>query len=210
MRWSKHWSFVKTYINDDVIDWRIDFSHEMLRLRSTKKFWRNVRSSDEHHEDFDSLRRQQIIRKSETAMRIRSDNVQHRHEFKDLDRKRIHVWAIVSYNFKSSLFIYTISSNFNDKMIQAEYLKILKRFNSMKDWLERDDKFVLQEDRDFAHGTGANNKVRSWKEQHNLLYYFNSINSLDLTPIENCWRPLHQHIENVVVVDDDELKEQLL
>ena len=210
MGWSKHWPPVKAYTNDDVAGWRIDFSHEMLRLRPTKESWRNVRSSDEHHEGFGPLRRQQIIRKPGTAMRIRTDNVQHRHEIKDSDKKRIHVWAAVGYNFRSPLFIYVIPSNSNGKMTQAVYLDILERPNSVKDWLERGDQFVLQEDRDSAHGTGANNKVRKWKEEHNCAYYFNPASSPDLAPIENCWGPLHQHIENIVVNDDDELIEQLL
>ena len=163
----------------------------MLRLRFTKIFWRNVRFNDEYHENFDFLKRQQIIQKFETIMRIRSNNVQHRHEFKNSNKKRIHVWAIVNYNFKLSLFIYVIFINFNDKMIQTMYLNILKRFNSIKNWLERNNQFVLQKNRDFAHDIDVNNKIRIWKKQHNCSYYFNSINLSNLISIENCWKSLH-------------------
>ena len=46
-------------------------------------------------------------------------------------------------------------------MTYQGYIEILERSNSVKDWLKRGEKFVLEEDRDTAHDTGLNNIVRT-------------------------------------------------
>jgi hypothetical protein len=53
----------------------------------------------------------------------------------------------------------------------------------VKPWLDRSDKFVLEEDGDSRHGPGRNNIVWTRKEEHNLDHYFNCPNFLDLEPI---------------------------
>ena len=36
--------------------------------------------------------------------------------------------------------------------------------------------------------------MKAWKEEHGLKHYFNTPGSPDLSPIENCWRAVKQHI----------------
>ena len=93
-------------------------------------------------------------------MRIRADNVQHRIEFNKKDKKRIHVWAAVGYNFKFKLHYYQVSINQNEKITAQVYIEVLERSDFVADWLAREDEFVLEEDRDFSHGIGKNSQAR--------------------------------------------------
>lgn len=67
--------------------------------------------------------------------------------------------------------------------------------------------FVLEEDGDSGHGPGKSNIVRTWKQENNLEYYFNCHSSLDLSPIENCWQPVQQHLHKYPHWDDNTTKE---
>ena len=188
---------------------RIDFSKDMLQLRPNVEDWYNVLFSDEHHEGFGPTGRQLVIRKPGRARRIRPDNVQHTVQPSDKDKKRIHVWAVVGWNFRSKLFFYNVPTNDNGKLTQAAYLDLLERPDGVKDWLASGKDFVLEEDRDSSHGTGKSNKIRAWKDAHDLKYYFNCADSPDLSLIENCWGVLHRHIANTVVWDDEHLKKEM-
>ncbi|KAF1992321.1 hypothetical protein K402DRAFT_449691 [Aulographum hederae CBS 113979] len=64
----------------------------------------------------------------------------------------------------------------------------------VKLWIERGDKFVLEEDRDGAHGTGPNSKARKWKKNHGLKYFFNCAQSPDMAIIENVWQPAKAYV----------------
>ena len=73
----------------------------------------------------------------------------------------------------------------------------------VKPLLDRDDDFVLEEDGDSGHGTGrTRNAVKKWKEDHRLEHYFNCASSPDLSPIENCWQPIKQHVRKYSHWDD--------
>ncbi|XTI92257.1 hypothetical protein V2W45_1317896 [Cenococcum geophilum] len=74
-------------------------------------------------------------------------------------------------------------------------------------WLKNKEDFVLKEDNNGAHGTGKKNIVRTWKEEHNLKYFFNCHNSPDLSPIENCWQPPKQYIRKFPHWDKDDTRE---
>ena len=151
------------------------------------------------------------IRKPGRARRIQPHNVQRRDpQPSEKDKKRLHIWAAVGYNFKSELFFYDIPSNKNDKMTFDGYIEILERPNGVKDWLQRDENFVLEEDRDTAHGTGAKNIVRTWKQQHDVPYYFNCSESPDLTIIENVFQPLKERTKKQAVWDLETLKTEMI
>jgi len=67
----------------------------------------------------------------------------------------------------------------------------------VKEWFNRGDKFVMEEDGDSGYGGGncaKKNPVRVWKEQYKLKHFFNTPGSPDLSPIENCWRVVKQYI----------------
>lgn len=115
-----------------------------------------------------------------------SKNVQHYTEPDEKDKKRLHVWAAVGYNFRFKLYFYYVPTNQNGKMTQQEYINVLKRPDGVAEWLAQGKDFVLEEDRDSSHDTGQKNNVRAWKEAHGLKYYFNCAESPDLAPIENC------------------------
>ena len=72
----------------------------------------------------------------------------------------------------------------------------------VKPWLEADQKFVLEEDGDSGHGPSKSNIVRTWKEKHELTYYFNCASSPNLAPLENCWQPAKAHLRKYPHWDD--------
>ena len=68
----------------------------------------------------------------------------------------------------------------------------------VKPCLDRGKDFVLEEDNDSGHGSAHNNnKIRRWKAQHGLKFYFNAPKSPDLSPIENCWQPVKQYLSSI-------------
>lgn len=69
---------------------------------------------------------------------------------------------------------------------------------------------MLKEDGDSGHGTEKSSIVRKWKTQYSLDYYFNCSSSLNLSPIENCWQSIKQHIRKYPHWDDATLKELIL
>lgn len=202
---------VKVYIRPFIAERRVQFCHEMLALRPESKDWRNIRFSDEHHDGFGPIGRVWTIRKPGKARRIQPHNVQRRDpQPSEKDKKRLHIWAAAGYNFKSELFFYDIPSNKNGKMTYEGYIEILERPNSVKDWLERGEKFVLEEDRDTAHGTSTTNIVRTWKQKHDVPYYFNCSESPDLTIIENVFQPLKERTKKQAVWDLETLKTEMI
>ena len=81
----------------------------------------------------------------------------------------------------------------------------------VKAWLDWEDNFVLKKNGDSGHGTDkTRNKVKSWKAQHGLKYYFNCAQSSDLAIIENCWQPIKQHVRKFPHWDDSSLKELII
>lgn len=148
-----------------------------------------------------------IIRQSGT--RYRWDCIQHRDPPAEKDRKRLHCWAAVGYNFKSDIYFYEVPSNTNGKMTHDVYItSILDPI--VKPWLDEKDNFVLKEDDDSGHGTGKRNKVKTWKEKHGLKIYFNCPQSPDLSVIENCWQPAKQHVRKFPHWDDSSLRELII
>ena len=95
-------------------------------------------------------------------------------------------------------------------MMLQGYIEILKRPNGVKNWLERGDEFVLEEDRDGGHGTGTVNIVRTWKQQHQLPYYFNVSESSNLSIIENVFQPLKHRTKKQAVWDLNTLKTEMI
>jgi hypothetical protein len=156
----------------------------MLERYPRPEDWHHVRFSDEVHFGWGPQGKILIIRKPD--MRYCQDCIQEEAQLVENDKKRFHCWAVIGYNFKSPIHFYNVPSNANSKMSQRVYIdSILEPV--AKPWLDRGDKFVLEEDGDSGHGPGRNNIVRTWKEEHNLDHYFNCSNSPDLASIENCW-----------------------
>ena len=63
--------------------------------------------------------------------------------------------------------------------------------------LKANEKFIMQENRDFEHNViENNNKVRKYKNEINLKYYFNSSKFSDFFVIENAFSSLKQKLAN--------------
>ena len=78
-----------------------------------------------------------------------------------MDRDRYYIWAVCGYDFKSELIFYEVPTNTNGKMSQQVYLDCILN-GLVKEWLDRGDKFVMEEDGDSGHGGGncaKNNSV---------------------------------------------------
>ena len=170
----------------------MEFARVMLKKYPKPEDWSRVRFSDEVHFGYGPEGQLRIIRQPGT--RYRWDCIQHRDPPPGKDRKRMHCWAAAGYNFKSELVFYDVPGNSNGKMTYQVYIdSILNPF--VKSWLDRGDDFVLEEDGDSGHGTGrTRNAVKTWKETNHLNHYFNCSSSPDLSPIENCWLPIKQHL----------------
>ena len=211
LNYHKRRASVKEYVSPFHVTQRVQFAHEQLIIRSEPEDWKNVRFSDEHHEEFNLIKQRWIIRKSENARRIVHDNIQHQDsQSTQKNKQRLHIWACVNWNFKLKLFFYVISININDKMTLKKYVNIFHRPDGVEEWLINDENFILEKDRDASHDTDAHNIARSWKKTHGLKYYFNAPVSSDLSVIENCFQPLKSVMKNKVIYDDEILKEELI
>ena len=162
--------------------YREQWAQNMLQRYPKPEDWYRVRFSDEVHYGYGAQEPLHIIRKP--GERYCPDCIQRTEDPKKSEKKKIHAWAAIGYNFKSNIMFYDISSNTNGKMTLQDYRdQILDPI--IKLWIQRGDDFALEEDGDSGHGTGKNNIVRKWKEENQLEYYFNCANSPDLSPIEN-------------------------
>ncbi|KAK4104753.1 hypothetical protein N658DRAFT_564522 [Parathielavia hyrcaniae] len=175
---------------------------EVSWQRPTPQHWRDIRWSDEVHFSLGPEGRIMIIRKS--GERHCPDCIQEARAPEPKHLKRLHAWAAIGWNFKSDLYFYEVPGNLNGKMSMQIYRdEILEK--AVSPWLAR-DQFVLEEDGDSGHGTGKNNIVRDWKQQHGLKYFFNTPGSPDLSPIENGWNVVKQYIAKFPSWTEEELQ----
>lgn len=181
----------KGWVSNGLRERRVKFAKLLLARFPHPEDWKRVRFSDEVHFSFGPQGRMYIIRKR--GDRYCKDCIQDAQEPQSKDKDRVHCWAAIGYNFKSELHFYDIASNTNGKMT-AQYYRDGILDGIVKPWIERGDNFILEEDRDGAHGLPQNKAgiVQQWKEQHGLQHYFNMSGSPDLSPIENAWQPLKQ------------------
>ncbi len=122
------------------------------------------------------------------------------------DRKRLHAWAAVGYNFKSDMIWYDVPGNSNGKMSLKVYRdEILEPV--VGSWLREGHQFVLEEDGDSGHGTSSSNIVRTWKRDIGLESFFNCSGSPDFSPIERAWQAPKQAVKKRPCWDDEIVKE---
>lgn len=183
----------KGYIDKDLREHRVAWAQHMLAKYPTPEHWKHVRFSDEVHFGLGPQGRLWIWRKR--GDRYCNSCIQYEDNPNELDKKKLHAWAAVGYNFKSDLVFYNIPTNTNGKMTLQDYEhQILEPI--VKPWLDKKEEFVLEEDQDSGHGTGKINNVKRWKERHGLKSYFNCSGSPDLSPIENCFCPIKSYIRS--------------
>ncbi|KAF3919989.1 hypothetical protein ABW20_dc0101063 [Dactylellina cionopaga] len=172
-----------SYLTPEACDRRVAFAKHMLDKYPEGKDWRNVRWSDETHFGLGPEDKVHIWRKDGER---HLPACRHWRRNPKSDYIRLHAWAAIGYNFKSDLTFYTTGNN-NGKMSNSVYInQILEPI--VKPWLEAGHDFVLEEDNDSGHGTGAKSEAARWKQAHNLTHYFNCSQSPDLSIIENAWQ----------------------
>ena len=100
---------------------------------------------------------------------------------------------------------YEVSGNINSKMIIIKYIDIFEQH--VLPLLKCGNNFILEEDGDSDYSKANNNNiVRQWKQQHDLQYYFNTSQSPNLAPIENCWQSTKRYINQEDHLSDKVLK----
>jgi hypothetical protein len=173
-------------------------------LRTTAEMWRNVRFSDETHFSYGPEGKHKVIRKP--GERECPDCIQYRTGPEKDEQFRCHAWAAIGYNFKSDLIWYD-AGNSNGAITQKVYRdQILEPV--VKPWLERGDKFIVEEDRASGHGHANNcNPAWKWKEKHGLTWYINTAGSPDLTPIENAWKAPKAYLKEHAIWDEEAIVE---
>jgi len=197
----------KGWVNKATASKRVEHARIMLERYPDPKDWYEIRFSDEVHFGWGPQGNLLIIRKP--GMRYCQDCIQEASEPAEKDKKRFHCWAAIGYNFKSDIYFYNVSGNTNGKMSQRVYIdQILEPI--VKPWIDRGDKFVLEEDGDSGHGPGKANNVRDWKQKNGLNSYFNCSNSPDLAPIEECWLPPKAHLRKYPHWDDSTTQELIV
>jgi hypothetical protein len=143
------------WVSKDLAERRVEFAKRMLVKYPNPDQWKRVRFSDEVHFSLGPQGKLMIIRKP--GERYCRNYIQEEREPEEIDKKKLHAWAAVGFNFKSELVFYTIPSNSNGKMTIKVYAEeILEKH--VKSWLDRGDDFVLEEDRDSSHGIGSKSK----------------------------------------------------
>lgn len=189
---------------------RVKAAQLALFYRPKPTDWHDIRWSDECHftigQQSGKIR---IIRKP--GERYCPDCIYHEPKKSDDEPvERYHVWAAVGWNFKSSLYFYHVPTNTNGKMSLQIYHDVILE-GAIRPWLDAGEEFVLEEDGDSGHGTGRkSNIVKAWKEEHGLKHFFNTPNSPDLSPIENCWRYVKQFISANTSITGSRLLELIL
>jgi len=187
----------RSWVSTGVRQRRVEYAKEMLSKYPRPEDWLHVRFSDEVHFGLGPQGKLMIIRRP--GERYCHNCIQEENEPQEKERKKLHAWAAVGYDFKSPLVWYDIPTNTNGKMTKKVYEEeILEKH--VKQWLVNGDDFVLEEDQDSGHGIGPNHRnshkcpIQRWKQAHGLKAYFNASSSLDLAPIENAWQPVKQYI----------------
>jgi hypothetical protein len=66
---------------------------------------------------------------------------------------------MVGYNFKSDIIFYKVPGNKNGKMSQRVYIDLILQPHVLPK-IEKDERFVLEEDRDLGYSLGKNNLVK--------------------------------------------------
>ncbi|KAF2627901.1 hypothetical protein BU25DRAFT_431205 [Macroventuria anomochaeta] len=199
----------KGWCGRDLKETQKEYAKMAKAMRPEPEDWDNVRFSDEVHFALGPQGRIYIIRKP--GEQYCSNCIQHQNEPTPMEKEmnKIHAWAAIGYNFKSPLTFYNISSNKNGKMTQCAYIdQVLKPL--VKPWVDRGDRFWLEEDNNSGHGPGKSNIVRTFKKDNSIQSFFNAPSSPDLALIENCWQPPKQYIKKFPHWDEDDTWELAL
>ncbi|KAK3950962.1 hypothetical protein QBC32DRAFT_371544 [Pseudoneurospora amorphoporcata] len=135
----------------------IEVSGETVRRAVKEMHFRKIRFSDECHFGFGPQGKLWVIRRP--WERHCPDCIIEKEEPAEKDKKRLHCWAAVGYNFKSDLIWYNVPGNNNGKMsLQIYRDKILEPV--VGHWLRKGEDFIVEEDNSSGHGGGRNGQKK--------------------------------------------------
>ncbi|KXJ91855.1 hypothetical protein Micbo1qcDRAFT_161889 [Microdochium bolleyi] len=77
---------------------------------------------------------------------------------------------------------------------------------TVKRWIRRGDKFFLEEDVARKHVLNQS-VVKQWAEVYKLKCHASSTRSPDLSPIEDVWNAMREHMKTNIIWDEETLKE---
>jgi hypothetical protein len=189
----------KGWTNSKDAATRVKFAKEMLAKYPNLDDWKNIRFTDECHLGYGPAGRIFITRRPGEG--TCPDCTQYKNEPHKRDKKKIHVWSAVGFNYKSKLYRYTTGKS-NGAITAKVYLDLLKREVPM--WPKE---MVLEEDNAPGHGVAKDSIVNRWKRDNNVKSYYNCAYSPDLAPIENCWRAPKAWLRKIGHWDDDSVWE---
>lgn len=169
----------KSFITPDIAARRVKFARDMLAKYPEPQDWYKVRFTNEVHLGYGPQGRIYVTRKPGEVNC--ADCVQHEHEPRREDEKKVHGWGAVGYDFKSPLYSYD-AGNSNGAMTQQVYITLLQE--EVAQWPSN---VVLEEDGASGHGLGKKSIITKWKQDNNVTWYHNCPYSPDLAPIENAW-----------------------
>lgn len=130
---------VKVWLKETPIDKRLEWAVIMLDKYPREEQWDRVQFNDEVHFGRGPEGKLQIVRKPET--RYRWDCIQHKDPPAAKDKKRMHCWAAIGYNFKLELIFYNVPGNSNGNITHQVYIDSILD-SVVKPWLDRGDDFV--------------------------------------------------------------------
>jgi len=107
--YGKYDAGIKEALSERIKHDRYMWADNALAIRPTIEHWKIVQFSDEMHAGFGPEGQLKIICKRGTAMRGRSDNIQHQHKPTDNQAiGKVHVWAAIGWSFESPLIYYEV------------------------------------------------------------------------------------------------------
>lgn len=146
------------YLHEEDVRRRLEFCR--LSVSYAINYWRSVRFTDECHVSLGARNAEWVIRRR--GERFLPEAMQFKKKRKSA---YFHLWAIVGYNFKSTLVFYgegvgtgNISMRrYIDEILERHILPIYLQHRA------RGDDFVLKHDNDAGHGTRSKkNIVQDW------------------------------------------------
>ncbi|KAJ1334034.1 transposase [Microdochium nivale] len=207
------------WTHKDYAEARYTASKEALAARSTPESWRDVRWADEAHFTFggeggDKMTRREgeqecpdcLVKQAAATAAASGDSEGGSSNTRGKKQPaRLHCWAAVGHDFKSDLVWYTSVGSISQAITQNAYMDdVLTK--TVKRWIRKGDKFVLEEDIARKHVLNQS-VVKQWAEVYKLKCHASSTRSPDLSPIEDVWRAVREHLKTHIVWDEETLRE---
>lgn len=202
----------RSWVHKKAREKRVEYAERMLEAYPQPQNWRFVRFSGELHIGFGLDGKMRLLpRPGEKYCEGCQDQPPALEWGRDI--RKVHCWAAIGFGYKSELIFYDESTSPNNAgvLTMNDYCdKVLDK--EVKVWLNTTgpQSFILEEDVEaFAHGGASKvNVAQQWKAAHGLRYYFNCLDSPDLSPLDTQWPPNKQwRVEPLKDWDEETLRQ---